>query len=122
MIRKATTFLDKLPDAVAKPCTECPWRRDATPGHLGPHAAKEWVDMAHGEGPIACHMTIQHEDQDWSELKQCAGSAIFRGNICKSPRHAKVAVFETDKVTVFGWDDQFIEHHTTTDDVSWDVG
>lgn len=103
--------LDKLPEATVRPCNECPWRRDSRPGHLGPYSAQEWANAAHGESPIACHETIKHEDQDWSELRQCAGMAIFRANIFKSPRHPKVARAKRDEETVFSWDDEFIAHH-----------
>lgn len=109
---KTKQILDTLPGAVTKPCTECPWRRDATPGHLGPHSAQDWIRTAHGENPIACHLTVRHNDQPWSELKQCAGAAIFRANICKQPRHTAVAVLEADTATVFGWDNEFTDHHT----------
>lgn len=104
-------FLKELPEATARPCAECPWRRDSRSGHLGPNTAEEWAELAHGESPIACHMTIESDDQPWPELRQCAGSAIFRANICKSPRNPEVAVGQQDTKTVFAWDDEFIAHH-----------
>ena len=106
----------KFPDAVPKPCVECPWRRDSTPGFIGPHTAEEWVRMAHSEIAIACHMTIQEESWDAPGIRQCAGAGIFRANICKSPRNPEVVVLEADRETVFGWNDEFVAHHTQEDD------
>lgn len=110
---------DSLPEVAAKPCVECPWRRDSTAGHLGPHSAEEWVEIAHGESAIACHITIKSNQVDddgnasWAQpgMRQCAGAAIFRANIMKTPRHPKVAVGKADRETVFGWNDEFIKHH-----------
>lgn len=111
-LRKQREVLDNLPDVTVRPCNECPWLRTARPGHLGPNTAKEWAEMAHGESPVACHETITHADQDWRELRQCAGMAIFRANIFKTPRHPKVArAKEPDTDRVFAWDDEFIAHH-----------
>lgn len=104
-------LLDKLPEPTVRPCTECPWLRSSTPGHLGPYTAEEWTELAHQDGPIACHMTIEGNDQEWTELRQCMGSAIFRANVHKTPRHPKVAVSEPDTALVFAWDDEMIAHH-----------
>lgn len=103
--------LDSLPEATARPCVECPWLRTAVRGHLGPNTAEEWTEIAHTDSPIACHMTIDHNHQDWPELRQCAGSAIFRANVFKEPRHPKVARAERDEQRVFSSDQEFIDHH-----------
>lgn len=105
-------ILENLPAVTKRPCVECPWVRSSTAGHLGPHTPEEWVELAHQDGPIACHMTIDHDEQDWTELRQCAGSAIFRANVYKTPRHPNVAVGKRDEKLVFSWDDEFIAHHT----------
>lgn len=110
-IHESQRVLDNLPEPTVRPCAECPWVRTAVAGHLGPHTPEEWVEMAHGESPIACHMTIDHADQDWTELRQCAGSAVFRANVYKTPRHPLVALGERDTETVFAWDNEFIDHH-----------
>lgn len=110
---EARSILDALPEATAKPCNECPWVRTALPGHLGPNTAEEWAELAHSDSPIACHMTIT--DESWADpnMRQCAGSAIFRANIWKSPRHPNVArAKERNTEAVFAWDDEFIAHHT----------
>lgn len=104
-----------LPEVTKTPCNECPWRRAAWAGHLGPHTAEEWVEMAHGEGAIACHKTIRAEvEADWSDegLRQCAGAAQFRTNVFKSPRNTQIAVAASrDTETVFAWNDEFLDHH-----------
>lgn len=116
-------YATDFPPATANPCAECPWVRTAIPGYLGPLTADAWCEVAHGESPIACHMTIKHthvdEDGDpagdWDDpaMRQCKGAAIFRGNISKSPRHPQILRAEQDYELVFGWDNQFIEHHNT---------
>ncbi len=72
--------------------------------------------MAHGEDAIACHETIVADDNgdgDWGhpDLLQCAGSAIYRANVCKTPRHPEIAVGVADRDSVFGWLTEFLEHH-----------
>lgn len=101
-----------LPEPTAKPCAECPWRKDSVSGHLGPHTAQEWLEIANQDGPIACHMTIERDGQPWEELRQCAGSAQFRTNICKTPRWNQVAIAnEVDTTVVFGSSREFLTHH-----------
>ena len=106
-----------LPPVAAKPCNECPWRRDSAPGHLGPNSAEEWVEMAHGEVAIACHKTIVVEPGettgDWAhpKMRQCAGVAIFRRNVFKEPRNEQIVTLPRDTETIFGWNDEFIAHH-----------
>ncbi len=109
---------DRLPQPKASPCFDCPWRRDAQPGWLGPATADEWVKTAQSDSPILCHLTIVNSDDgyaDWDDpdLRQCAGAAIFRNNVCKLPRHPCDAAhdFTADRDTVFGWYDEFTTHH-----------
>jgi hypothetical protein len=83
---------------------------------LGPFGPDEWVALAHSDEPIACHQTID-DDYDESEawdapgIKQCAGAAIYRANVCKSPRDPEVARGEVDRETVFATPTEFKEHH-----------
>lgn len=106
-----------LPEVTAKPCNDCPWRRNSLPGWLGPFNAGEWLLLAHGEAAIACHLTIADSDEDgngdWNQpgMRQCAGAAIFRANICKSPRNPEIARLPQDRENVFSWNDEFIAHH-----------
>lgn len=110
-------YAKQFPDTTPNPCAQCPWRRDALPGHLGPMTAEEWCEVAHSEAPIACHMTIKRTDAsghgEWDDpaMRQCKGAAIFRGNISKEPRHPQICRADADYVTVFGWDNEFIDYH-----------
>jgi len=104
-----------------KPCNDCPWRRNAAPGWLGPHTAEEWCQMAHGDGQIACHQTIpEGTPEDGSDLDQmtaCAGAAIFRANVCKAPRSLRGIpgyAMPADRERVFSWDNEFIDYHNRT--------
>jgi hypothetical protein len=114
----------ELPPAVPRPCSDCPWRRNAIRGWLGPTSAEGWIEMAHGEQPIACHQTIpagmddeeRTPEEKWTEthgLRQCAGAAIFRRNVAKRPHNPTDAAnsVERDTEHVFGWDDEFLAHH-----------
>jgi hypothetical protein len=98
-----------MKEPTGTPCRECPWRRKAAPGWLGPHTAEEWASMAHGEGFIACHLTIKDEN-DPAAMTQCSGSAIFRGNVCKLPRSG-AATLPSDRTTVFSSNAEFVAHH-----------
>lgn len=106
-------FEEEAPPTRKRMCGECPFRRDSTPGHLGPHTAEEWASAAHGEGPMACHSTIV-ESESWVGTQQCAGMAQFRTNICKRPRHPLIeTAAEPDRVNVFAWDNEMVEHHNS---------
>jgi hypothetical protein len=105
-----------LPAVAAAICTECPWDRKSAPGWLGPLSIEEWVTLAHGEQPIACHMTItetdEHDEGDWAhpQMRQCRGAAIYRANVGKMPRRPDIARLPADRERVFVWD-EFAEHH-----------
>jgi hypothetical protein len=104
-----------LPDATANPCEDCPWRRSAARGWLGPVDADTWLEIAHSDVPVACHKRSAYVDgkTDWDdpETRQCRGLAIFRANICKSPRDPEVVSGPVDRERVFGRPDEFREHH-----------
>ena len=101
-----------LPEATKVPCVQCPWLRTSAPGWLGPHDPATWLDIVHGESPIACHLTIDHDGQPWDQVRQCAGAAIFRANIWKLPHNPNIARGPRDTDTVFAWNDEFTDHHT----------
>jgi hypothetical protein len=124
-----TTAL-KLPPAVPKPCNDCPWRKNATPAWLGPFSAQAWLEIAHSDTPIACHETIPtgqpslgeanvQDPQDvWggSSIRQCKGAALFRVNVCKSPRNRSDAEHDTPHddpllATVFANNAAFLAYH-----------
>lgn len=103
----------EFPDAPPTPCNECPWRRDAMPGHLGPEDARGWAAMAHGETAIACHKTLNGDG--WVGASQCRGAAIFRANVCKQPRNPTVVTGPEDHETVFSSNGEFVNHHEPYD-------
>lgn len=104
-------YTKQYPEVTPTPCSECPWRRSATPGYLGPHDAEEWIQIAHAEGPIACHLTC-NGDAEWSpEVRQCAGAARFRANVHKKPRNSSIVTGPQDHKAVFSSNIEFIEHH-----------
>lgn len=100
-----------LPEVRSTPCFDCPWRRNAVKGWLGPWSAEEWEQIAHGEAPIACHVTLDG-DNGWNSdgVVQCAGAAIYRANVCKDPRDPAVATLPPDKELVFAFG-EFVEYH-----------
>lgn len=106
-----------LPKVCPKPCNDCPWVRTSLRGWLGPLDAFGWLDAAHSDEAIACHLTIKRTDEaghgDWSnpEMRQCAGAAVFRANVHKSPRDPEVAVGERGTADVFADNDEFVLHH-----------
>lgn len=108
----------EIPKPTPSPCSECPWRRRSVPGFLGPHKPEEWCEIAHSDAPIACHKTVVVTDPiertgSWThpKLRQCRGAAIFRANVCKTPRNPNRAVGPEDKESVFASNDEFINHH-----------
>jgi len=112
------TSLRRFPDATPSPCNECPWRRVARPGHLGPHTPLDWIRIAHGEGAIACHKTVVVTDPlegsgNWShpKLRQCRGAAIFRANVGKLPKNLTIETGPINGETCFDSNEEFLEHH-----------
>lgn len=101
----------EYPPPVKEPCNDCPWRRAAKPGWLGPYEADLWLEIIHGESPIACHKTIP-AGSGWGEnTQQCRGAAIFRANVCKSPRNPSIETGPRDIERVFQTNDEFKNHH-----------
>lgn len=98
-----------LPKVTTRPCNDCPWRRTAPAGWLGPMDAEDWIRLALSDEPIACHQTLV-EDRSWEGASQCAGAADFRSNICKSPRDPNVAQGSPNP-EVFARPNEFIEYH-----------
>lgn len=103
----------ELPPATANPCNECPWRREATPGHLGPFTADAWVKAAHSDTPIMCHKTLRGIDHDFTDpdIRQCRGAAIFRANVHKVPRNPTAETGPRDTVAVFASGAEMVDHH-----------
>lgn len=101
---KLITTEDAVPSAVQhrKPCSDCPWRRDSLAGWLGDQSKEAWLQDVHGEARIDCHTLIG---------PQCAGAAIFRSNVCKSPRDGSLLILPVDKERVFATSAEFSNHH-----------
>lgn len=83
-----------------KPCSDCPFARDAIPGWLGGGTADDFIAYAHGEVIYDCHAF---------KGAQCAGMAIYRANVCKKPRQAMI--LPPDRKLVFAMPDEFRKHH-----------
>ena len=67
---------------------------------------EDWVELAHGEGSADCHTTKQKGGKGWA----CAGLAVYRANICKSPRDASAMRLKPDTKLVFSFG-EFKKHH-----------
>jgi hypothetical protein len=85
-----------------KPCSDCPWRRDALAGWLGNASPDEWLADAHSEAVIECHVFTG---------AQCAGAAVYRANVCKTPRDKTLLRLARDPETVFATPDEFRKCH-----------
>lgn len=96
----------KLPTGT--PCVECPWRRAALPGWLGPYASDEWLALAHSDEPVACHLTVGRRAV---ALTSCSGAAIYRRNVAKAPRGLDAHQLPADRDTVFANRAEFAAHH-----------
>lgn len=84
------------------PCSDCPFARTALKSWLGGLSVTQWLAGVHLEMRVECHVF---------EGAQCAGAAIFRGNICKLPRDPDTLRLPADHKKVFSNDHQFEEHH-----------
>lgn len=87
-----------------KPCRECPWRRKAMNGWLGDMTVETFMDHAHSESVMDCHMG--------DGKVQCAGAAIYRANVAKLTRHPdQIMTLPADRETVFASPLEFEKHH-----------
>jgi len=104
-VRRQLVSSDQAQPAVGqhkKPCADCPWARASLRGWLGSGSIQEWIADAHGEARIECHTLTG---------AQCAGAAIYRANVCKSPRNKRLLVLPPDRALVFATPAEFSEHH-----------
>lgn len=85
-----------------KPCADCPFARTAIAGWLGNMTVDEWIKAVHGEAMIDCHTLIG---------PQCAGAAIYRGNVCKLPHDKDNLKLPADRKIVFASPMEFRSHH-----------
>lgn len=91
-----------------KACSDCPWARTAVPGWLGERSAEQWLEAARSEARIDCHTRKETRFTNW----QCAGAAIFRANIAKLPRDARLLRLGSDRVRIFSNHEEFLAYHT----------
>lgn len=84
-----------------KPCSDCPWAREALNGWLGGGSIDDWLHTAHSDAHVDCH-TLRGA--------QCAGLAIYRRNVCKRVE-PPLLVLERDTDKVFATPMEFREHH-----------
>lgn len=84
------------------PCSDCPFARNSLPGWLGRMSPEQWMMAAHGETFAECHTRIS---------MQCAGMAIFRANVCKSPRSEAILRLPPNQIKVFANNAEFLTHH-----------
>ncbi len=85
------------------PCSDCPMRRDSLNGWLGGTGSPEdWAAALHSDSRMDCHVL---------RGAQCAGAAVYRANVCKSPRDRTVLRLGSDRESVFSSPKEFIEHH-----------
>ena len=86
------------------PCSDCPLRRDSLNGWLGDTGSPEdWRAALHSDSRMDCHVL---------RGAQCAGAAIYRRNVCKSPRDKSILVLPSDRKTVFAGPHEFVKHHS----------
>lgn len=113
---------EQLHDNLRKPCNECPFRRKAFPGWLGPWQADEIpVHLSFG-GVFPCHRTIPGDglgyDSPDAKMEHCAGASIFLNNKLETHRNPDVIEHQklvgTDHKNVFSWSHEFLTHHKGT--------
>ncbi len=90
-----------------RPCSDCPWARASLPGWLGAMEADEWLSLAHWDGTADCHALVGPRGTPL----ECAGLAIYRANVCKTPPIGAMRL-EADRKVVFGTPAEFYRHHT----------
>lgn len=94
------------------PCTDCPFARKSLRAWLGRMSPEEWMQAVHGEALVDCH-TVSNQ--------QCAGSAIYRANVCKSPRRSDALRLPANPSTVFGSRAEFMAHHSSFESAKKDA-
>ena len=106
---------DRSGTAMARPCAECPWRRQSAPGWLGSNTATGFLQLSDAGVHLPCDLTVDYEKENWRDeadvSPQCAGHAIFLANRCKLPRNPEQKVLPADRDLVFSWPHEFVAHH-----------
>lgn len=121
-------MITKYVESAAKPCSDCPFRRNAMPGWLGESSPEGFLDCIQRDEPLPCHQTINYEDPDWlvkwsrqrNTGRMCAGSLIFMANKAQRPHDPTFPTMPADKATVFANSVEFVRHHREAAVHSWD--
>ena len=122
-----TETADGRRGAVARPCRECPFRRqDGVPGWCGTAAPEEYLLDVQADVPLPCHETIDYEDADWYAKwvngragKLCAGALIMAANLCKRSRDPHRPIMAADRETVYATARDMVESHRAARVTSW---
>ena len=99
-----------------KPCAECPFKKDSVPSWLGPwDGAEELHKFVMGEGHLACHLTVDEDDEVSEKTERCVGSILYMNKNFKSCRDATLSAVQkklkdTDKTNILS-SPEFIKHH-----------
>jgi hypothetical protein len=116
------------PPSGERPCSACPFRRQAPAGWLGRGTPQSFIVEISMERPLPCHPTIDYEDPRWSERwtaqetgKICAGSLILAANMGKVPRDPAFPRLPPNRA-VFKDHLEFIRHHEEASVRSWEMG
>lgn len=93
-------------------CKECPFRRKAPAGWLGPDPLDFYTTAITFDVPISCHRTREKKRSPAA----CAGSLIHMRNQMKLPRsdealRVEMMKVEPDPAAVFQWSHEFAAHH-----------
>lgn len=102
------------------PCAECPFRKTAVPGWLGPDKPAEVIAQVHSEGGYGCHMALEGRKDANREgrhpretVEHCAGAMIHANVTHKRYRAPEMAAHQDRlakcKVPVMGW--EFLPYH-----------
>lgn len=117
----------KYVDPVAKPCSDCPFRRKSMPGWLGHSSPEGFIDCMQRDEPLPCHQTIDYDDPNWLDKwvaqqdtgKMCAGALIFMANKLQRAHDRDFPTMTKDKETVFSNSVEFVRHHREAAVHSW---
>lgn len=97
-----------------KPCAECPFRRDITPGLLGGSPVETYIGQSVMPFWLPCHCDQKYafKASKIDEVTQCAGTAIFRANLGVGQlMPPSLLSLPPDKELVFGTMAEFVAHH-----------
>jgi len=103
-------------------CDECPFRKAALPGWLGPHSIEDIEKVVHSEEPFICHEEIEElsvrgleSEEIEQEGQHCVGMLRYRNAMCKRSRDEETAQAQMELKTVPDQDlippRKFREHH-----------